>query len=216
MAPLQPPDFEFEGEFEIHLTIAALDDAALLEAARFAQARSLKFAHIVLPRGAVASQPMLSWRARGAFEAQLRSAAVVADDLRAADIDVVRIKIEAAPTNPDVPQFGACVRPEHYLECHCKFLLDERADIEALAALVMAHGGHLSRNARRVRADGCQERFATLRRRDGGVDGIAHDAMALRDAMTPYVREVLSSEIEYVVYDSNLAIDAGWLPGDAR
>lgn len=205
-----------EDEFEIHLTIAARTEGDTDRAARFAHANGIKFAHIVLPRGASPSQPMLSWRARGAFETQVRSAAAVADALRAADIDVVRTKIEAAPTNPDVPQFGACVRPEHYLECHCKCLLDERADVEALAALVMAHGGHLSRNARRVRADGCQERFATLRRRDGGVDGIAHDAMALREAMTPYVREVLSSEIEYVVYDSNLAIDAGWLPGDAR
>lgn len=205
-----------EDEFEIHLTIAARTEGDTDRAARFAHANGIKFAHIVLPRGASPSQPMLSWRARGAFEAQLRSAAGVADDLRMAGIDVVRTKIEAAPTNRDVPQCGSHAHPERYFECHCKFLLDERADIEALAAVVMAHGGHLSRNARRVRADGCQERFATLRCRDGGVEGAARDATALRNALTPYVRELLSSEIEYVVYDSNLAIDAGWLPGDAR
>ncbi len=205
-----------EDEFEIHLTIAARIEGDTDRAARFAQTHGIKFTHIVLPRGASPSQPMLSWRARGALEAQVRSAAGIADDLRAACIDVVRTKIEAAPTNRDVPQCGSCAHPERYFECHCKLLLDERADIEALAALVMTHGGHLSRNARRLRADGCQERFATLRRRDGGVEGIARDEAALRDALMPHVREVLSSEIEYVVYDSNLAIDAGWLPGDAR
>ncbi len=205
-----------EDEFEIHLTIAARIEGDTDRAARFAQTHGIKFTHISLPRGVSPSQPMLSWRARGALESQVRAAGKVADDLREAGIDVVRMKIEAAPTNHGVPQFGACVRPEHYFECHCKFLLDERADIEALATVVMTHGGHLSRNARRVRTDGCQERFATLRRRDGGVEGIARDAKALRDALMPHVRQLLSSEIEYVVYDSNLTIDAGWLPGDAR
>lgn len=205
-----------EDEFEIHLTIAARTDETAECAARFAQANGIKFAHIVLPRGVSPSQPMLSWRARGTLEAQARSAASVADDLRAMGVDVVRTKIEAAPTNRGVPQCGPCLHPERYFECHCKFLLDARADIEAIAAIAMAHGGHLSRNARRVRADGCQERFATLRRRDGGVDGIARDAAALRDALAPHVRETLSSEIEYVVYDSHLALDAGWLPGDVR
>jgi hypothetical protein len=207
----------FDGEFEIHLTIAAMtDNAGMIDVERFAGAHDLKFAHIVLPQGASPFQPMLSWRAHGTFDMQILSAAEVVARLREVGVSVVRTKIEAAPTNRDVPQSGPCIRPDHYFECHSKFLLDADADIKSIAEIVIAHGGHLSRNARRVRADRRMERFATLRRYDGGIDRIARDAAALRDVLMPHVREVLSSEIEYVVYDSNFAIDAGWLPGDVR
>ncbi len=207
---------DFEGEFEIHLTIAAIsDDAAMADVARFANTHDLKFVHIVLPHGDSPSQPMLSWRAQGTLDAQVISADQVAGRLREAGMGIVRTKIEAAPTNRDVPQSGPCLRPEHYFECHSKFMLDADADIKSIAEIVMAHGGHLSRNARRIRADRCEERFATLRRYDGGAERIVRDALGLQSVLATYV-EVISTEIEYVVYDSNIAIDAGWLPGDVR
>lgn len=208
---------EFEGEFEIHLTVEAHDHASMDALSCHADLHGMKFVRIVLPRGAVPSQPMLSWRARGRLSEQRCSAALAAERLRAAGIRVMRTKIEAAPSNRDVPQSGACAQVEHYFECHLKLLLDERADIASVAELALAHGAHLSRNARRMRDDRRQERFATLRRRSGGADAITQDAAALAALLAGSpLCQVVSTEIEYVVYDSAPAVDDGWLPGGVR
>jgi hypothetical protein len=205
----------FDGEFETHLTLSLREgDGNSARMENFASAHGMKYAHIVLAQGATPFQPMLSWRADGALDVQLAAAAEVVRQLHELNVEVVRTKIEAAPTNRDVPQSGPCLRPEHYFESHLKLLLDTDADIDAIESAARARGGHLSRNARRMCTEGRAERFATLRRTEGGHAGIARASAELCDQLAHRVREVISIEIEYVVYDSNRAIDAGWLPGD--
>ena len=211
------PAQEFEGEFEVHLTVESGGAASMEAVSRHADTHGLKFVQIVLPRGAVRSQPMLGWRARGTLSEQRHAIAMAAERLRSDGIRLMRAKIEAAPSNADVPQSGPCATDERYFESHLKLLLDSHADIAGLTELAIAHGAHLSRNARRVREDGREERFATLRRRSGGVDAITRDSAALADALShSRLCQVVSSEIEYVVYDSAPAVDAGWLPEGER
>lgn len=201
--------------FETHLTVES--DATWHTAAieRFATEQGLKLVQIELSRGMHPCQPMLSWRSEGALPECLSSAAAMVQTLEAQGIRVVRTKIEASPFNADVPQREAPSTVGTYFESHVKLLLDARADQAELCDIAMAHGAHLSRNARRVRDDGRMERFVTLRRRKCGYVAIAHDTAALEAALAPRVERILGTEIEYVLYDSNLAIDAGWLP-DAR
>src|SRR5688572_26800386 len=148
---------QFTGEFETHLTVR-LADGQTAEALRAAPAaRGLKCTHIVLARGRTASQPMLTRTGNGTLSEQLANAATLRGALEADGFPVSRIKVEAAPWNEGVPRTdadGAAHPPDRYFEHHAKLLLDEGADVAALAELAQRHAAHLSRNALRRRDDG--------------------------------------------------------------
>lgn len=203
---------QFEGEFETHLTVAGergeLDGEGLL---RFAQAHGLKCLQIELARGVHAFQPMLTRRGHGDLAGELAIAARVAAQLRDAGFVVCRTKIEASPTNAGIPQHEHEAQPGRYFESHIKLLLAARADSGELAALAIAHGAHLSRNALRWRDDGRHERFVTQRYARGGFRAVDAALRNLLDALRPLGHRQLSVETEYVVHDSNLAIDDGWI-----
>ncbi len=201
--------------FEIHLTVDAAQAAACADVlSRFADARGMQLLQIELPRGAVTAQPMLSWRRDGVLADCLAQIDDVERVLAGHGIRVVRTKVEAAPSNAGVPQAGDVCPAGTYFESHLKLLLGSDADVGVVTELAIAHGAHVSRNARRTRGGGCQERFVTLRITRGGLPGMKMRLQALQDALTPMVRAVLDTEIEFVVHDSNRALDAGWLPGE--
>lgn len=205
----------FDDRFEIHLTVEAAQAAAGADAlARYADMQGMQVLHIELPRGAVTAQPMLSWRRDGVLADCLAQVAVVEQALADRGIRVVRAKVEAAPSNAGVPQAGDTCPPGTYFESHLKLLLADHTTLGQVTDVAIAHGAHVSRNARRVRADGCQERFVTLRSTLGGLQEMMARSQALQHALAPMVRAVLDTEIEFVVHDSNRALDAGWLPGE--
>ncbi|NSC24729.1 hypothetical protein FM076_27670 [Streptomyces albus subsp. chlorinus] len=206
----------FSGEFEIHLTVdggcPALPSGAL--AARAAE-RGWKYAHIVLDRGRTPSQPMVTLDAEGTFDAVLTTARTASGDLAAAGCPVVRTKIEAAPWARGVPgtdEEGAALGSARYFEHHVKLLLPPDADPAPLARAVSGHTAHLSRNARRTREDGQRECFVTQRCHRTGGTTAARRLDALMAALAAFPYEILSVEREFVVYDSALTLDAGWLP----
>jgi hypothetical protein len=189
------------GVFECHVTVSG-DDGAAAALAAWAGERGVKFTHIELARGEVRSQPMLTTRGEGTEISALEDARAVACALRDEGFEVVRVKVEASPFAQGVP---AVADRDRYFEHHVKLLLPPGAEESALADLVIPHGAHLSRNARRIRADGRRERFVTQRCRDAAGERLD----ALTGALTGY--DVLSVEREYVVYDDRPSIDAGWL-----
>jgi hypothetical protein len=207
---------EFEGEFETHLTVRA-DDAQGVEAARaWADRHRLKFLHIILARGHTPSQPMVTRRGTGTLSGQLAAAAALCPELAAAGFVVTRIKIEAAPGNRDVPASDAEAADRHpgrYFEHHVKLALDPDADVAALVATARRHAAHLSRNALRVRGDGRHERFVTQRCPSVGRPAARRRLDDLLASLEAGGYPVLDVEEEYVVHDSNLAVDAGWLDG---
>lgn len=209
---MSEPAPQFEGEFETHLTVAGvpceLDGEGLL---RFAQAHGLKCLQIELARGQHVFQPMLTRRGRGDLAGELAVAARLAAQLQAAGFAVCRTKIEASPMNAGIPQHEHEAQPGRYFESHIKLLLAAKADGDELAALAIAHGAHLSRNALRRRDDGCHERFVTQRYARGGLRAVDAALRNLLDALQPLGHRRLSVETEYVVHDSNLAIDEGWI-----
>ncbi|MGW2179797.1 hypothetical protein ACWCXX_17190 [Streptomyces sp. NPDC001732] len=209
---------EFEGEFETHLTVRfdpraddAEEDARL---ARWARLHGLKLTRIVLDRGAVPDQPMLTERGRGSLSGQRAAAGLRAEALSAAGFPVVRVKIEAAPWNEDVPgtvDEAAALSPDCHFEHHVKLLLSGESDLAAARAAAERHGAHLSRNARRTDGRGRHERFVTQRCRAVGRPGARARLEALLRALAGAGLEVLEVEEEFVVHDDHPAVDAGWI-----
>lgn len=202
---------DFAGDFETHVTVRG--DARAV--ADWAAARGVKFVHIVLERGRVASQPMLTLTCSGTLDDARAQAARTALDLRADGLAVSRVKIEAAPWNAGVPAAdGEAVDPARYFEHHVKLLLAPGTGPGAapgLAEVVRPHAAHVSRNARRVRTDGRAERFVTQRCRRVG----ARTAGARLDALTGALRahgfEIVEVEREFVVFDGDASLDDGWI-----
>ncbi len=207
------PVREVSGDFEIHVTV----DANLADKlASFAAARGVKFVHIILDRGVHASQPMLTLTGSGSPADQQSLLRSWEQDLRAAGIPPCRSKIEAAPWSSGVPESDdeAAGEPwNRYFEHHIKLLLPDTklADLAALTDLVEPRGARLSRNARRQRAGAGEERFVTQRCHGVGLTTAQRRLDSLVGGLRAHGYEILSVEQEYVVFDSDLRHDRGWL-----
>jgi len=168
------------------------------------------------PHPAESGRPCLS---ADADAAQHGRALRLSRELNASGFPVIRIKIEAAPWNQDVPQSRVQAHgqpPGRYFEHHVKLLLPPDSDYAALAELVEPHSAHLSRNALTQRSDGREERFVTQRCRAVGYTEACQRLEALQAAIAPLGHLVLEVEQEYVVYDNNLFVDAGWITSEDR
>lgn len=202
------------GEYETHLTVTLPEGEQTADLCAWAQERGLKFTHIVLECGTNVSQPMLTKHAHGVFADVMRSADQIRNALTRDGFVVTRVKIEAAPWNAEVPKSvaeGLAPTPGRYFEHHIKLLLPPTANKEALVNVAQRYHAHLSRNARKQRADNYQERFVTQRCVGVG-RGEAHQQLQqLLQHLTPFGYEILDVEEEFVVYDSNLQLDAGWI-----
>lgn len=207
---------EITGDFEIHLTVNAGERHKL---AAFAEENGLKLTHILLDRGVSPSQPMLTLAGSGTLDRQRGKAERWVERLKELGIQVVRVKIEAAPWNEGVPATDdeAKVQPApRYFEHHVKVLLPEGdlARLRELTELAEAHRARPSRSVRRKRADGWEERFVTQRVGMVGRTSAGEWLEALVDALRAAGHEIVAVEQEYVVVDDNLRLDDGWF--DAR
>lgn len=194
-----------DGDFEIHLTLLA--DPRLAD---FAAAHGLKYTRIVLDRGATPDQPMLTLRARGPLDGVAARGRDWAGRLAGDGFTVVRVKVEASPFNAGVPQHDAEVPPHRYFEHHVKLLLGT-AGIETARRISVRHTAHLSRNARRHGTGGRHERFVTQRCHGCGRPEARRRLDALVAELTAAGLAIAEVEQEYVVLDSNPAVDAGWI-----
>ncbi len=205
---------EFTGEFETHITVGLKDSNQFEALQAWGIARGLKFIHIVLDRGIHVSQLMLTRHGKGGLTDQLKIASDSSKSLNAEGFSVARIKIEAAPWNQDVPQSNAEAvnHPgDRYFEHHIKLLLEPSANIVTLRERATAHSAHLSRNVLRIRNDDYRERFVTQRCLAVGRVEARQQLQNLLNAIAPLGYLVIEVEEEFVVYDSNLKIDAGWI-----
>ncbi|MCR9200368.1 MAG: hypothetical protein NXI04_17170 [Planctomycetaceae bacterium] len=193
--------------FETHLTIDAgsSDSCGTLEIARvWAVQHNIKWTHIQLDRGAFASQPMLTFWGNGRLAEQKARGQAVADELAQQSIRVVRHKIETTLAADN------CVEPGLYFECHVKLQLNDERQHHTARQIAARHNAHLSRNARRQEADGCQQRFLTLRQ----YTGVGRDLLGAQERLCGDLQSsqivVLEVESERVVFDSHLQLDEGW------
>lgn len=210
---------DFPGQFESHYTITAGGDKSirLLEGA--ATVLGLKLTHIVLHSGSHPSQPMLTGHGSGTLSDQLVEARQVCSALAEQGWMVNRVKIEAGIENAGVPSSdeaaGAMDRICHF-EHHIKLSLPLSADLDQLIETIKPCRAQLSRNALRTRTDGRQERFVTQRCYGVGCESAGLQFNALLNLVAIQAFEIVDVEREYVVYDSNVSLDDGWIMGNQR
>ncbi|PZG95255.1 hypothetical protein C1I97_27230 [Streptomyces sp. NTH33] len=211
---------QFAGEFETHLTVRSETcggggEPLLL----WAERHGIKYTHIVLDRGRTPDQPMLTCRGQGSLAGQLATARQWSKRLLDDGFRVVRVKIEAAPWNDEVPKTDAEATdlPEGcYFEHHVKLVLSGELEVAAVRTLAVPHSAHVSRNARRASADGRHERFVTQRCRGVGRAEAGRRLDALLRALAEAGHTAVEVEEEFVVHDGNFAADAGWIEDEPR
>ncbi|MFF3870891.1 hypothetical protein [Streptomyces sp. NPDC001978] len=208
---------QVKGEFETHLTVRARPGGDADEPLRrWAARHGMKFTRIVLDRGHHPDQPMLTYQGNGILARQRTAAREWTARLRDAGFEVARVKIEAAPWNKGVPHDRTAAAEPPYAACHFEHhvklaLTDTTAELPLLRDLATRHDAHVSRNARRALDADCHERFVTQRCHGVGRTEAGHSLAALLTALTDAGFPVVEVEEEYVVYDDNPAVDAGWL-----
>ncbi|MCX2181755.1 hypothetical protein KV205_14615 [Streptomyces sp. SKN60] len=191
--------------YETHVTVRCRTEDQRDRLAAWAADRGLKLTTIVLARGRTPVQPMLTLPDRTGHPALVAG-------LRAAGFEPVRVKVETVPWSAEVAGPGG-----GYFEHHLKLALPAGHDRAALEALVVPHGAHVSWNARRVLPGpgGRHERFVT-QRHPGPADAAGRACDALRAALVGAGYELLSEEREFVLSDSDLSLDEGWLDETVR
>lgn len=208
--------FEYPGNFEAHVTVSVQSPEELDTLTTWCAERGLRCTRIVLSRGAHVEQPMASWHSHGtALPAALQEMNARAREMRELGLSVVRTKLEAAIGNADVPVTDAQAKshaPKNYFEHHIKLLREREASRETLVEVCAARGAHLSRNAFRELDTGHEERFVTLRTYGAGAETSQSQLAGLLEDLDELGEDVIEVESEYCVYDSNLALDDGWLP----
>lgn len=205
---------EYSGELETHLTVFLEETRNIEQLQELARVYNLKCLHIILERGETISQPMLTWRAQGELTSQIEKARHLKDIISAAGFPVVRIKIEAAPQNKDVPQSKNELRKQfdgRYFESHIRILLDSRENNRALNEIAERHSAHLSRNALKESQNGFEERFVTQRNWRVGYSESNQKLIRLLNEIKDSGYKVIDVEEKFVVFDSNLEIDRGWI-----
>jgi hypothetical protein len=204
---------DVSGDFETHLTVRRPPGMAVSDLIALGDRLRLKFTDIVLDRGETPNQPMFSGQGRGSISSQLAAAKGWTQALTEQGMEVVRVKVEAAPWSGGIPRSEAEAAdepPGRYFEHHVKLLLSSKETFD-IAALVGAHQAHVSRNARRIRDDGLTERFVTQRCHGVGQETARERLGALRETLATACLQVCEVEEEYVVFDSNFEIDLGWI-----
>ncbi|MFE7433766.1 hypothetical protein ACFU78_12240 [Streptomyces tendae] len=193
--------------YETHVTVRCPEPGEAERLGRWAAAAGLKLTHIVLARGLMPHQPMLTLRGSRTYAQESARAGRTVERLRADGFRPVRVKIESSPWAAEVPRLPCT--DGRYFEHHVKLLLEAGTDPAALAERVVPHGAHLSWNARRVRDDATHERFVTQRCHGVDAEGAGRALDGLLDALAPL--RALEVEREFVLYDSDVSVDEGWL-----
>lgn len=197
-------NFQPSQTYETHLTLASNRSDGIDSARTWATAAGLKWTEIELSRGDHQRQPMITYWGTDSLESQHATAKQIEEQLQPLGLQVVRLKTETAATEAQIAE------PGQYFECHVKLHLTSPADWDTLQHVAQDKSAHVSRNARRVRDDGTHERFLTLRSYDGSGIEARHKVYDLIQELNSHGLNIMETEMEFVVFDSNLSLDAGW------
>src|SRR4051794_31624594 len=206
--------FASSGTFEAHVTVQAPDLDSRERFRALCGELGVKSVLIELPQGVTRSQPMTSSYHRGDLSQAVAEVVRIAKRLRSEGFEVTRVKLEALVSNSGVPETdeeAQALPAGNYFEFHVKVTLPPGADLHALRARCAEHGAHLSANAFKVDSDGRAQRFVTVRYYGVGKVRAGERFEALLRALTADGFTLSNKLREYSVFDSNIALDAGWI-----
>lgn len=194
--------------FEAHITIDAVNEGEEQRFLSFCNEYALKPLLIELERGVHWQQAMISalYPVQSLAEVIDYIQPVIAA-LKAALFYPVRLKVEVPSQCLDQLVLDSLMTPTAYFEWHAKVLFN---DIDALTTLCELHQAHLSRNALK---GATTMRFVTLREY-GGQRQFDGRVKQLKHALQQGGWQINKQQSEYCVYDSNVALDKGWLSNE--
>jgi hypothetical protein len=222
------------GYFTIGLTLDAPSPERVAESASWADGYSLGFSHTEL-RGEPGDGPeqreapfrtTVTFHGKGVREQAFTAAEQWTERLSEAGFAVLRTRIGVPRDASGVPARRALVEAvdepwDRYFETGIRLLLPPRVDLDALARIVAPHRAGLCRDVNRDRRDGYQEWLIVQRcSRVGRGEAKALSWPLLRalelagvsmDGTVSPGPRFLSVECQYVVHDSAVSLDAGWL-----
>lgn len=207
-----PSSPTFAGDFEVHTTV----DLRLPVNRFVADCESLGLKPLVieLPIGAAPVQPMTSaYYPSTTLPIVLVESREMAADFRRLGHPPIRLKIEAAPGNDDIPDTdvaAARMPSEYYFEHHLKVVVRDDRQLWALREAAMVCDSHVSKNSLRRSSPDKELRFITMRTYAVGRHTAESRADMLEQAVRATDAEVLKRICEYCVYDDNLSLDDGW------
>lgn len=191
--------------FEVHLTTHNLSEVQLPSFESFCASIKAKPLVIELSNGAHYRQPMISKVFCCKHPDQIY---IHVDELTAAfkkaNYPVRRVKIEVPleiidQVDPLFPEFG-----QTYFEWHGKLQADRLDDLRRKCAL---HQAHLSRNALK---NDPHRRFVTVRDYED-LEVFKRRVEKLKTSLEEGHWHFSKEEFEYCIYDSNEALDKGWI-----
>lgn len=191
--------------FEVHITVQSLKNSELEQFKQFCKQIGAKPILIALPKGRMTQQAMISKVFTGLVEGQL------GQEIKQLKAQFVDAGYEIIRTKVEVPleyiAMGVKEFPDYhgqYFEWHGKVEFDE---IEHLQGAIRYLDAHISRNGLK---DENNRRFVTVRayhtqrffmnKVDTVVQALEHHGLKL-----------VKQAYEYCIYDSNRAIDSGWV-----
>jgi hypothetical protein len=206
------------GTFESHVTVRAESPERVKRFRDLCRANNLKCILIELAQGLYHSQPMTTTHHQGSLENAIAEARAIAQYLGSNGFEVTRVKVEADPTTSGVPRTeeeASRLAAANYFEFHLLVTLARPSELPALSVLCAEYNAHLSMNTFKQSAVEETERFVTMRLK--GMGGVR--ASKLFDNLAGAIERAgyrTSRRVqEYVVYDTNLTLDDGWMTSPA-
>jgi hypothetical protein len=199
------------GSFETHFTLRMAEAEEVID---WARKQGMKLTHIVLHGGEHPSQPMITRHSSGRLQNAYGEAKRITEQMQSMGAEILRIKIEMDSHNPAAPADAGDAMlcpPTCYFEHHIKLLLPAGEEHTLLSNIAERHRARLSRNVLRHRQDSFEERFLTQRLYRQGRNTASSALDRLKLELEEMSFTILEIEAEYVVFDSNIDLDAGWL-----
>lgn len=190
---------------EIHLTTTPLLTTATVAFEQFCTSIQAKPIVIVLPQGQQQQQPMISKVVSCAnlqeLEQELKNLKLAFEQ---AGYAIARTKLEVPPWEQEEAKAFVGKEGNCYFEWHGKVLVEEE---EKVSTLVEKYGGRLSKN---VLKKDPKAKFITLREY-GKEEAIQTRIAAIKAQLATLDVDLLKEELEYCIFDSNSALDKGWI-----
>jgi hypothetical protein len=202
------------GTFEAHITILSADLATRTKFRELCHELAVKCILIELPEGMTRGQPMTASYYHGNLQDVLAQVYGLAQTFANAGFKVTRIKVEAMTNNQDIPESdeeAQALPASNYFEFHVKVTLPADSDLVKLQAQCQKRGGHLSANAFKYQRGGQQQRFVTMRLYGVGRQSAEARFNELLQWLEGEELKLSHKLREYTVYDTNVALDAGWI-----